>query len=73
MKEQVVTESSACIDGQKRVSLDADHLRLNKFQNRDDPSFKAVCQEIMEMVGNAPAVVNARLNGNSSSTSCSLF
>ncbi|KFY23005.1 hypothetical protein V491_02668 [Pseudogymnoascus sp. VKM F-3775] len=34
----VVTETSACIDGYAKISLDVDHLHLNQFKGPDDAS-----------------------------------
>ncbi|OBT84478.1 hypothetical protein VE02_06420 [Pseudogymnoascus sp. 03VT05] len=45
----VVTETSACIDGYRKVSLDVDHLHLNQFKGQDDASYKKVRSEIKRM------------------------
>ena len=55
-------ETSACIDGHKKISLNTDHLKLNKFSGPDDPSYKKVFPEIEEMLSQAEASVGARLN-----------
>lgn len=56
-------ESSASIDGCTRISLDVDHLHLNQFTGRDDPSYRKVLPEIKKMVEQAPAIIKRRLNG----------
>jgi hypothetical protein len=65
--EQVVKESSACIDGCTKIALDLDHLHLNRFTDQDDLSYKKVRPEIKKMVEKAPASIKRRLNGNLSS------
>ncbi|OBT38924.1 hypothetical protein VE00_10715 [Pseudogymnoascus sp. WSF 3629] len=58
----VVTETSACIDGYTKVSLDVDHLHLNQFKGEDDASYKKVRPEIKRMVEDAPAKILRRMN-----------
>ncbi|OBT66018.1 hypothetical protein VE03_03233 [Pseudogymnoascus sp. 23342-1-I1] len=58
----VVTETSACIDGYTKVSLDVDHLHLNQFKGSDDASYKKVRPEIKKMVDGAPAKIFGRMN-----------
>jgi hypothetical protein len=58
----VVSESSACIDGYTKVSLDVDHLHLNQFKGQDDASYKKVRPEIKRMVDGAPAKILRRMN-----------
>ncbi|KAK5988191.1 Kinesin light chain-like protein [Cladobotryum mycophilum] len=48
----VVSEASACIDGCPRISLQADHLMMNKYSRPDDRSFLAVSEEIYRMYSN---------------------
>ncbi|KAK3689501.1 hypothetical protein B0T22DRAFT_440978 [Podospora appendiculata] len=42
LKQLVVPELSACIDGYRPMALHKDHLKINKFYGPDDPAFKAV-------------------------------
>lgn len=58
----VVTETSACIDGYAKISLDVDHLHLNQFKGPDDASYKKVRPEIKRMVDGAPAKILRRMN-----------
>ncbi|KAH8679338.1 hypothetical protein BGZ61DRAFT_508198 [Ilyonectria robusta] len=53
LKELVVPEASACIDGHHKIPLHADHFKINKFYGRNDPSFKLVYPEIERMVRSA--------------------
>jgi ankyrin repeat protein len=55
-----VDEYTACIDGQKRISLDADHFKINKFWGLRDPSFDLVYHEIERMAQRAPTTVSNR-------------
>ena len=41
-------ETSACIDGHKRLALHKDHLKINKFYGPDDEAFKMVYSWIKE-------------------------
>ncbi|KAF3938599.1 hypothetical protein ABW19_dt0200538 [Dactylella cylindrospora] len=50
MKVQVVTRESACIDGAKHISLNADHSGINKFASESDPSFRQIKDVILESV-----------------------
>ncbi|OBT52075.1 hypothetical protein VE04_08013 [Pseudogymnoascus sp. 24MN13] len=58
----VVTETSACIDGYRKVSLDVDHLHLNQFKGSDDASYKKFQPEIKRMVDGALAKILRRMN-----------
>ncbi|KAF7552936.1 hypothetical protein G7Z17_g3962 [Cylindrodendrum hubeiense] len=60
--ESVVPEASACIDGHPKISLDADHFKINKFYGQDDPSFKLVYPEIKRMAQNAGDTLKRRHN-----------
>ncbi len=53
-------EASACIDGHRKIALDTDHFKINKFFGPDDPSFKLIYPEIVRMAQNAKAKVNRR-------------
>lgn len=55
-------ELSACIDGHRKLALDADHLKMNKFYGLDDPSFKLVYGQIAEMGKDAEKTLHRRLN-----------
>jgi ankyrin repeat protein len=57
-----VPETSACIDGHHKISLNTDHLRINKFYGPDDPSFKSVYPEIERMARNAGDMIQRRRN-----------
>jgi hypothetical protein len=57
-----VNETSACIDGHRRLSLPTDHLKINKYSGPYDPSFKKVYPEIQKMAQNAVKVVQQRFN-----------
>ncbi|KAJ5701061.1 hypothetical protein N7488_008609 [Penicillium malachiteum] len=59
---QVVPEASACIDGYDKISLRADHLKLNKFYGVDDPSFKQVYPAIERIARTAGEAVMRRRN-----------
>ncbi|KAL9134421.1 MAG: hypothetical protein Q9175_004391 [Cornicularia normoerica] len=61
-KELVVDETSACIDGYRKVPLPADHLKINKYSGPDDPSYVAVYPLIIDMAQKAFRVVQSRLN-----------
>ena len=53
-------ENSACIDGHKGTSLDADHFKINKFWGLRDPSFDLVYNEIERMAQRGPLAVQNR-------------
>lgn len=57
-----MTESSACIDGCTKFSLDVDHLHLTQFKSPDDPSYKKVSPVIKRVAEEAPAKIKSRLN-----------
>ncbi|RYC81153.1 hypothetical protein BFJ63_vAg15952 [Fusarium oxysporum f. sp. narcissi] len=61
-KELVVPETSACIDGHPKISLHADHFKINKFYGPDDPSFKLVYPEVERMARAAQDILNYRRN-----------
>ncbi|KAG7429088.1 Ankyrin repeat domain-containing protein 50 [Fusarium oxysporum f. sp. raphani] len=61
-RELVVPETSACIDGHPKISLHADHFKINKFYGPDDPSFKLVYPEIKRMAQGAQDILNHRRN-----------
>ncbi|KAG6999753.1 Vegetative incompatibility protein HET-E-1 [Fusarium oxysporum f. sp. conglutinans] len=61
-KELVVPETSACIDGYPKISLHADHFKINKFYGPDDPSFKLVYPEIERMARGAQDILNHHRN-----------
>ncbi|MCJ1358539.1 MAG: hypothetical protein MMC33_008539 [Icmadophila ericetorum] len=64
-KEVVVPEDSASIDGVKRLGVDADHFKMNKFSSVDDPNYVTVLQQLGEMIKKAPDRVKSRLNPKS--------
>lgn len=55
-------ETSACIDGYRKVPLPTDHLKINKYSGPDDPSYVAVYPLIVDMAQKAVRVVQGRLN-----------
>ncbi|RYP39454.1 hypothetical protein DL767_002188 [Monosporascus sp. MG133] len=59
-REHVVPETSACIDGHQKISLHADHFKINKFYGPDDPSFQLVYPEIKRMARSSQDVLNCR-------------
>ncbi|OBT96330.1 hypothetical protein VE01_05778 [Pseudogymnoascus verrucosus] len=59
-KEVVVNETSACIDGHQKISLNTDHFKINKFYGPDDPSFRQVYPEIVRMAANAEEMLRRR-------------
>ncbi|KAK7582900.1 hypothetical protein V3481_012196 [Fusarium oxysporum f. sp. vasinfectum] len=61
-RELVVPETSACIDGRPKISLHADHFKINKFYGPDDPSFKLAYPEIERMARSAQDILNHRRN-----------
>ncbi|KAK5988294.1 Vegetative incompatibility HET-E-1-like protein [Cladobotryum mycophilum] len=60
LKDLVVPETSACIDGHRKMALDTDHFKINKFYGKDDPSFKMIYPEIECMARNATDMLNRR-------------
>ncbi|KFZ17155.1 hypothetical protein V502_04720 [Pseudogymnoascus sp. VKM F-4520 (FW-2644)] len=60
LKEMVVDEASACIDGHKKISLHTDHFKINKFYGKDDPSFLQVYPEIVRMAECAEEMLRRR-------------
>ncbi|KAI1109378.1 hypothetical protein F5Y14DRAFT_30227 [Nemania sp. NC0429] len=62
VNELVVPETSACIDGHCKISLNADHFKINKFYGPDDPSFRLVFPEIERMARNAKQTLSCRQN-----------
>ena len=58
----MVPEDSASIDGVKRLGVDADHFKMNKFSSVDDPNYVTVLQQLGEMIKKAPDRVKSRLN-----------
>lgn len=66
---QLVPETSACIDGHHKISLNTDHLRMNKFYGPNDPSFKSVYPEIERMARNAGEMIRRRRNPKALSVS----
>jgi hypothetical protein len=59
---QVVEERSACIDGHRKEALPTDHLKINKYEGPEDPSYKIVYPIIREMTKNAMEKVQRRLS-----------
>ncbi|KAJ5618524.1 hypothetical protein N7528_006635 [Penicillium herquei] len=59
---KVVPEASACIDGYDRISLRADHFKINKFYGVNDPSFKQVYPAIERIARTAGEAVMRRRN-----------
>lgn len=55
-------ETSACIDGYRKVPLPTDHFKINKFSGPDDPAYKAVYPSITDMAQKAGQVVRGRLS-----------
>lgn len=55
-------EASACIDGHRKIALDADHLKMNKFYGLNDPSFKLVYSQIVAMAKDADKTLHRRRN-----------
>ncbi|KFZ13980.1 hypothetical protein V501_03452 [Pseudogymnoascus sp. VKM F-4519 (FW-2642)] len=62
LKEVVVDETSACIDGHKKISLHTDHFKINKFYGPGDPSFLRVYPEIVRMAKGAEEMLKRRRN-----------
>ncbi|KAJ6780463.1 hypothetical protein PWT90_01829 [Aphanocladium album] len=62
IRELIVPESSACIDGHEKLSLRANHLKINKFYGADDPSFKLVYPQIIKMAERAEERLSRRRN-----------
>ncbi|OBT53414.1 hypothetical protein VE04_05677 [Pseudogymnoascus sp. 24MN13] len=60
LKKVVVDETSACIDGHKKISLHTDHFKINKFYSPDDPSFLQVYPEIVRMAQSAEEMLSRR-------------
>ncbi|CAD6441286.1 cb3ba11b-506d-45aa-9e63-7c7903804476 [Sclerotinia trifoliorum] len=46
----VVNQENATRVGRRSLPLDTDHYGLNKYENREDASYKAVKSEIIEMI-----------------------
>ncbi|KAK0510326.1 hypothetical protein JMJ35_007720 [Cladonia borealis] len=61
-EDLVVDETSACIDGYRKVPLPTDHFKINKFSGPDDPAYNAVYPLVMDMAQKAIRVVQGRLN-----------
>jgi hypothetical protein len=57
---EVVTESSACIDGAKRRGLPLNHKQLNKFKRGEDKNYNAVLADILEIVKACAEIVPPR-------------
>ncbi|KAJ6788394.1 hypothetical protein PWT90_07789 [Aphanocladium album] len=64
----IVPESSACIDGHRKISLRTDHLKINKYFGLEDPSFKLIYPEILRMAENADGELTRRRNPKKIST-----
>ncbi|KAJ2969423.1 hypothetical protein NQ176_g8672 [Zarea fungicola] len=62
VKELVVPEESACIDGHHKIPLHVDHFKLNKFYGADDPSFKLLYPEILRLAQGASEALAHRRN-----------
>ncbi|KAK4070042.1 hypothetical protein Purlil1_13560 [Purpureocillium lilacinum] len=60
VKGIVVEEASACIPGLDRYALQADHLKMNKYQGPSDRSFLSVSRIISEMCHGAKKIVRLR-------------
>ncbi|KAL7942253.1 hypothetical protein V8C42DRAFT_360339 [Trichoderma barbatum] len=59
-KGTVVPEDSACVPGWKRVPLEADHLKMNKYSSPTDRSFLHVSEQISVMCGDYKSVLKGR-------------
>ncbi|TXC01070.1 hypothetical protein FocTR4_00009367 [Fusarium oxysporum f. sp. cubense] len=59
-RELIVPEKTACIDGHHKISLEADHFKINKFYGPNDPSFKLVYPEIERMARGAQGMLKHR-------------
>ena len=55
-----MNETSACIDGHKKISLHTDHFKINKFYGPNDPSFLQVYPEIVRMAEGAEEMLRRR-------------
>ena len=55
-------ETSACIDGCRKVPLPTDRLKINKYSGPNDPSYVQVYPFIVDMAQQAVRVVQDRLN-----------
>ncbi|KAH7161129.1 hypothetical protein EDB81DRAFT_943854 [Dactylonectria macrodidyma] len=60
IKGIVVDETSACIPGHNRISLQADHFDMNKFSDPKNRSFLSVSDEIRKMSKNAQDIIERR-------------
>ena len=54
-------ETSACIDGWRKVPLSTDHLKINKYSGSDDPCYIAVYPFIVDIARGAVRIVQDRL------------
>ncbi|KAI1178823.1 hypothetical protein F4777DRAFT_63233 [Nemania sp. FL0916] len=61
-KDLVVPEHSAGIDGHTTISLNTDHLKINKFYGPNDASFRLVFPQIERMARGAEETIKRRLN-----------
>ena len=57
-----MSETSACIDGYRKVPLPTDHFKINKFRGPEDPCYNAVYPWIMDIAEKAVRIVEGKLN-----------
>ena len=55
-------ETSACIDGYRKMPLPTDHFKINKFRGPEDPSYNAVYPLIVDIAQKAVPIVEGKLN-----------
>lgn len=60
--DKVVGETSACLDGYRKLALPADHLKLNKYTGPEDPCYKSVYPVIVEMARDGSKNVRYRFD-----------
>ncbi|GKU20852.1 unnamed protein product [Fusarium langsethiae] len=60
----VVADASACVSGDERLQLQADHDGLNKYSGPEDRSYLSVSAAIVKMCKNAATVINRQNNGD---------
>jgi hypothetical protein len=58
----VVDEASACIDGHQQLSLELDHIQLNKFGLPDDRNYMKVSGALRAISDQAQMQISRRLN-----------
>ncbi|GKU05903.1 vegetative incompatibility protein het-e-1 [Fusarium langsethiae] len=62
--QEVVADASACVSGDERLQLQADHDGLNKYSGPEDRSYLSVSAAIVKMCKNAATVINRQNNGD---------